>query len=107
MSVPCCLPVDKFIILLECLLPYTHPTVYPKYIGSGIQTNDKPSKVSSVMTVCRHDFHNSVMSYMLKLGESTICSIFVAWVVFVKVIFSCLNLKLVDGFLPYSMLGEW
>ena len=29
--------------------------------------------------------------------------IFVAWVVFVKAIFSCLNLKPDDGFLPYNM----
>ena len=29
--------------------------------------------------------------------------IFVAWVVFVKAIFSCLNLKPEDGFLPYNM----
>ena len=29
--------------------------------------------------------------------------IFVAWVVFVKATFSCLNLKPDDGFLPYNM----
>ena len=29
--------------------------------------------------------------------------IFVAWVVFVKAIFSCSDLKLDNGFLPYSM----
>ena len=40
--------------------------------------------------------------YMLQFGESTIHRIFVAWVVFMKVIFSCLNPK-PDGFLAYSM----
>ena len=29
--------------------------------------------------------------------------VFVAWVVFVKAIFSCLNLKPDHGFLPYNM----
>ena len=43
------------------------------------------------------------MAYMLQFGESTVHKIFVAWVVFVKAIFSCSDLKLDDGFLPYSM----
>ena len=49
------------------------------------------------MTVCRHGFQNGIMAYMLQFGWSAIHRIFVAWVVFVKVIFSCLNLK------PYHM----
>ena len=48
--------VEKFNLLLECLLPYTHPIIYPKCIGSGIQNNGKPNKIFSVMTVCRHFF---------------------------------------------------
>ena len=52
------------------------------------------------MTVCRHGFHNGIMAYMLQFGESAIHRIFVAWVVFVKAIFSCLNLKPDEGFLP-------
>ena len=43
------------------------------------------------------------MAYMLQFGSSAIHRIFVAWVVFVKAIFSCLNLKPDDGFLPYNM----
>ena len=38
-------------ILLECLLPYTHPIIYPKCIGSGIQNTGKPNELLSVMTV--------------------------------------------------------
>ena len=34
----CCLPVEELNILPACLLPYTHPIVYSKCIGSGIQT---------------------------------------------------------------------
>ena len=34
---------------------------------------------------------------------SAIHIIFVTWVVFVKAIFSCLNLKPEDGYLPYNM----
>ena len=73
--------------------------IYPECIGSGIQNTGKPNKVLSVMTVCRHGFHNGIMTYMLQFGQ---CG-FVAWVVFVKAIFSCLNLKPDDGFLPYNM----
>ena len=53
------------------------------------------------MAVCRHGFHNGVMAYMLQFGA--IHRIFVAWVVFAKAIFSCLNLKPEDGFLAYNM----
>ena len=90
-------------ILLECLLPYTHPIVYAECIGSGIQTTVKPNELSSVMTVCRDGFHNSIMAYMLQFGESAIHIFFVARVVFMKAIFSCLNLKPDDGFFPYNM----
>ena len=64
----CCLQVKKFNKLLECLLRYTHPILYPKCIGSAIQiqTIVKQNKLSSVMTVCRHDFHNGVMEFMLQ-----------------------------------------
>ena len=43
------------------------------------------------------------MAYMLQFGSSAIHRIFVAWVVFVKAIFSSLNLKADDVFLPYNM----
>ena len=67
-SVLCCYEVEQFNLLLECLLPYTHPIIYPKCIGSGIQNTGKPNKLLSVMTVCRHGFHNGVMAYMLQFG---------------------------------------
>ena len=41
----------------ECLLTYTHPIIYPKFIGSGIQNTGKPNKLLHVMTLCRHDFY--------------------------------------------------
>ena len=40
---------------------------------------------------------------MLQVGESTIHRIFMGWVAFMKAIFSFLNLKTDDGFLPYVM----
>ena len=64
----CCLQGEKINILLEWLLPYMHPIIYPKCIGSGIQTTVKLNKPLSVMTVCRHGFHNGVMAYMLQFG---------------------------------------
>ena len=46
------------------------------------------------MTVCRHGFHDGVMAYIL----------YTIWLkCVVKAIFSCLNLKADDGFLPYNM----
>ena len=46
------------------------------------------------MTVCRHDFYDGFMA----LVHVTI------WLkCVVKAIFSCLNLKPDDGFLPYNM----
>ena len=68
MSLLCCLEVEKFNLLLDCLLPYTHPTIYSKCLGSEIQTIVKPIKYLSVMSVCRHDFHHGVMEYMLQFG---------------------------------------
>ena len=85
------------------MLPYTHPIIYSKCIVSGIQKNGKLNKLLPVMTICRHGLHNGVMAYMLQFGQSAIHRIFVTWVVFVKAIFSCLNLKPDDGFLPYNM----
>ena len=71
---------------------------------SGIQTTVKANENSSVMAVCRHDFHNDVIAYMLQIGENTVHIIFVLWVFFMEVIFSCLlNLKPVGEFSLYSM----
>ena len=53
-------------------------------IGSGIQNTAKPNKLLAAMTVCRHDFNNGVMAYMLQFGLNVI-------------------LKPDDGFLPYNM----
>ena len=51
------------------------------------------------MIVRRNGFHNGIMA-----GESTIHRIFVACVVFMKAILSCLNIKSHDGNLPYCMI---
>ena len=67
-SVLCCLQVEKYNILLKCLLPYTHPILYSKGIGSGIQTTVKPNKLLSVMDVCKRGFHNGVVAYILQFG---------------------------------------
>ena len=85
------------------LVNLTHPIMYPNCIGSGIQNTGKLNKLLSAMNLCRHGFQNGVMSFMLQFGQSAIHRIFLAWVVFVKAIFSCLNLKADDGFLPYNM----
>ena len=102
-SVLCCLQVEKINILLECLLPYAHPMIFPICMGNGIQTTVKPNKLLSVMNECRHDFHNGAMTYMLQFDLSAIHIIFLAWVVLLKVIFPCLNPKPDDEFLPFHM----
>ena len=63
-SVLGCQKVEKFNLLREYLLHYTHGITYPKCLGSGIQSTGKPNKPLSVMTVCRHGFHNGVIAYM-------------------------------------------
>ena len=85
------------------MLTYTHPIIYPNCIGSGIQNTGKLNKLLSVVNLCRHGFQNGVMSFMLQFDQSALHRIFVAWVLFVKAIFSCLNLKPDDRFLPYNM----
>ena len=55
------------------------------------------------MSVRRHGFHNGSMAHISQFGESTIHRIFMAWVVFIKAISFCLNLKPEDEFLPYRM----
>ena len=72
-------------------------------MGSAIQTTVKSNKLSSVMPVYIHGFHNDVMKCMLKIDENTIHRNFVTSVVFMEAIFSYLNLKRDDRFLPYSM----
>ena len=67
-------------------------------LGSGIQNTGKPNNLLSLMTVCRHDFHDSGMAKV----HVTIWLKCVAKAIFVKAIFSCLNLK-PDVFLPYNM----
>ena len=79
-----CLPIEKFNMLLKCLIPYAHPILYSICIGSGIQTTVKPNELSSVMTVRRYGSHKGAMAYMLQFGESTIHRIFVALVVFMS-----------------------
>ena len=98
-SILCCLAVEKFDILLECLLPDTNPVVYPNCIGSGIHQMLK-----------QVNFHRSwlwvdvalIWCYGIQFGERTIHKIFVTWVIFMEAIVSCLNLK-PDNWLPYSM----
>ena len=97
MSVLCCQEVEKFNLLLGCQLPYTHPIIYSKCIVSGIQNTGKSNKILPLLTVCRHGLHDCVTEYMLQSGLSAIHRILVTWVLFVKAIFSCLNLKPDDG----------
>ena len=65
----------------------------------GIQAIDKANEILSDMTVCTLGFHKS---YVLQFSERTIQELYVESVVSMKAIFSHLNLKLEDAFLPYS-----
>ena len=51
----CSLLVEKFDILLLCLLPCSYTIKQPKCKSSGIRAIDKATEPLSVMTVCRHD----------------------------------------------------
>ena len=78
---------------LNVLLPYTNLIVYSKYLGSWIQTTVIANEFSSTMNVCIIGFNNHFMTCMLQIGESTIPRILVAWIVFIKAIFSCLMMN--------------
>lgn len=59
--------------------------------------NNKANELLLVMTVCRYNLHNGVMTYMLQGGKNTVHRIVVAWVVFMEALFSHLHIKSDDG----------
>ena len=54
------LPVEKFNVLLTCLLCYLIPK---RYGQCGIQAIDKTNEFLSVMTVCKNAFHNGALAH--------------------------------------------
>ena len=60
-------------------------------ITSEIWVTNKATKLLSALTVFWHCFHNDVMAYMPEISECTMNRIFVAWVVFMELIFSGLK----------------
>ena len=79
---------------------------YPDCKGSGMRSLDEPTELFAVTTVCRHcrySLHQGVMTFMLKVGESTMQLIFVGWIVFLETIFIHINLKPEAGFLLKKM----
>ena len=99
----CGLPIDKFNILLNVVLPFSHIIQYPDCKGTGERSLDKATELLSFLTICRHSLHLGVMSYILEVEKSTVHRIFVGWVVFLETCFSELDLKPVDGFLISKM----
>ena len=97
----CCLLVEKLDILLA-LLPYTHPIMYPKCIAVGFIT--LLNQMNFHLSWLYVDMGSIMVSvHMLQIGECAIHIIFVMWLFFMKSIFSCLNIKPDDGFLPNRM----
>ena len=64
---------------------------------------DKPTELFAVITICRHSLHQGVMTFMLKVGESTMQLISVGWIVSLETIFTHVNLKPEAGFLLRKM----
>ena len=60
----CGLPVEKFNILLECLLYYIIPKRYGQW---DLQANNKTNELLPVMTRCRNAFHNGAMALISNL----------------------------------------
>ena len=89
----CGLSVEQFNILWNCVQPYSDVIIYPDCKGTGERSVDKPTELFAVLAICRHSFHQGVMAFMLKVGESTIQRIFVGWIVFLETIFTFINLK--------------
>ena len=67
---------------------------------------NKATKLLSAVTVCWYCFHNGVMTHMPQISESTMHRTFVAWIVFMEVIFPGLNLQPADDrLLPYHFMS--
>jgi hypothetical protein len=99
----CGLPVEKFEMLYNVVLPYMHTIKYPDCKGTGERCLDKASELLSVLMICRHSLHLGVMAYILNIGKSTVYRIFVGWIVFLETLFTELDLKPDDGFLLKKM----
>ena len=83
--------------------PYSDAIIYRDCKGTRQRSLDKPTELFAVLTICRHSLHQGVMTFMLKVGESTIQCIFVGWIVFLETIFTYINLKPEAGFLLKKM----
>ena len=83
--------------------PDSDVIIYPDCKGTGMRSQDKPTELFAVTTVCRHSLHQGVMAFMLKVGESTMQLIFAGWIVFLETIFTHINLKPEAGFLLKKM----
>ena len=99
----CGLCIEQFDILWKCVQPYSDVIIYPDCKGTGERALDKQTELFAVLTICRHSLHQGVMAFMLKVSESTVHRIFVGWIVFLEVIFTCINLKPEAGFLLKKM----
>ena len=64
---------------------------YTQNANRGWNSNHCYTKQTFICHDCIHGFHNGVMAYLLQFDEITTHIFFVAWVVFAKTIFSCLN----------------
>ena len=89
-------------LVYDSVLPYTDSIVYPDCKGTGERSFDEGTELLTVLAICRHALV-CVMAYMLNVSKSTICRLFVAWVVFLETIFDSLDLKPDEGFLIKKM----
>ena len=78
-------------------MPYSQKINYLESKGNGVRILDKSTEILFVMTVCRYGLHNVVTDDMLNIGERTTQRNFVVWVVFMKAVFSKINLRPDEG----------
>ena len=97
------LPIDKFNLLLETILPYAHIIKYPNCKGTGQRALDKATELVCFVTICRHSLSYGVMAYILQVEKPTVYRIFTGWVVFLETLIEEIDLNPKNGFLIKKM----
>ena len=97
---------SEFNCLFECVDPFIDCLIYPDCSSCEVSRRklDKRTELMCYMTVLRHDLHLVVMGLMSTTSAATQSRLFVAWSVFLVVLFESIDLTPLPGelqaFLP-------
>jgi len=89
----------EFDCLYECVEPYVSCLVYPDIKSSdfGNRKMDTRTELMAFMTILRHSLHLGIIGWMTNTSISTQSRVFVAWSVFLVVLFDSIDLTPLPG----------